>query len=123
MADERTRHQRVQRSKVDGDLTAIDRHRIAARIVEIGRWPGALRDEAPPQVPDVKRDLRRQVEVDVAHLRFDDGCAGASVHEGGGDDGRNREEPRAHGVKNVHDTRQPVVAVEVEDATTQQDAR
>jgi len=94
VADERTRHQRVQRGQIDGDLTVIDGHRVAARIIEVGCRPRALGNETSAQAPDVKPDLRCQVQIDIAHLRFDGGRACTSTHEcrcGEGDKHKKRE--------------------------------
>ena len=68
-------------AEIDGDLTVIDGHRVAARIIEVRCRPRALGNETPAQAPDVKPDLRCQVQIDIAHLRFDGGRACPSTHE------------------------------------------
>ena len=71
----------LRSSLTNPDLTVIDGHRVAARIIEVRCRPRALGNETSAQAPDVKPDLRCQVQIDIAHLRFDGRRACPSTHE------------------------------------------
>jgi hypothetical protein len=91
-----TGQHRIQGVEAENDLAAVDRHRVAARVVEIRSAPSPLRHETSAQALDVKVDVAREVKIDVAHLRFNSGRARIPLHEHCSDHGDNREARGAH---------------------------